>query len=79
MMLRLIFALCYACHILGCGWVVVGRKGSAAGVPNWLDSEMKGPFVALDTTGTGEDGDDSVFSIYVAAFYYSITTMTSIG
>ena len=63
----------YIVHIGACVWTAVGRAGSLAGVDCWLDYEIKGPFEAADTT-TNESG-----SIYLAAFYYVLTTMTSVG
>ena len=75
----LTISLCYACHIMACGFVVAGRAGSHQGIVNWLENEIRGPFEALDTTGRGDRGDDAVYSIYIAAFYMAITSTTSIG
>jgi len=64
----------YAVHLLSCMWVLVGRTGSLAEHDNWLVHEMKGEFEASDTTGGRH-----VKSIYLAAYYYTLTTMTSVG
>jgi hypothetical protein len=45
--------------------------------PSWLEFTIHGPFSARDTTG--RNGDDKVNTIYIASFYYCITTMTSVG
>jgi hypothetical protein len=64
----------YTVHLLSCLWVLVGRMGSLADDDNWLIHELKGEFVAADT----REGRN-VRSIYIAAFYYTLTTMTSVG
>jgi len=74
---QLSFALCYSCHLMACGWVLVGRYASDAGSENWLANELKGPFESLDTTG--EKGEGAVSSIYIASFYFCLTTATSVG
>jgi len=75
--MQLSFALCYSCHLMACGWVLVGRYCSDAGAPNWLEEEMKGPFVARDTTGA--TGEGNVSTIYISSMYFSLTTVTSVG
>ena len=62
--LKLLLFLMYTTHLFACGFVVVGRAGSDAGVDSWLDHEMKGPYTSEDTTGV--NGGAAVFSIYVA-------------
>jgi hypothetical protein len=57
----LMLALAYVCHVLACGFVLVGRSGSLEGIPNWLENELKGPFEAADTVQ-----GPSVTSIYIA-------------
>jgi hypothetical protein len=64
----------YIAHVLSCLWVLVGREGSRSGDENWLAHEMKGPFDASDTTSNEHAG-----SIYLSAFYYTLTTMTTVG
>ena len=39
--LHLSFTLWYACHIMACGWVLVGRSCAQADVYNWLDYDIK--------------------------------------
>ena len=73
LILQLSFILCYSCHLLSCGWVAVGRSCSRKGAPSWLDYDVKGPFDHEDTMGK-ESG-----SIYIASFYFCLTTMTSVG
>jgi hypothetical protein len=65
----------FVCHLLSCLWVFIGRQGSHHGVDNWLMYELKGPFDYTDTVGRGP----SVGSIYLAAFYFCLTTMSSVG
>jgi len=72
---QLAFVLAFVCHLFACGFVLVGRMGSKRGGPNWLESEMGGPFEASDT----EKGGQAVNSIYLAAFYYALTTIVSVG
>jgi hypothetical protein len=64
------------CHLLSCVWVAVGRSGAKRGELNWLaaDSSKEGPFVPADT-----EGGDRVWSVYLAAFYFTLTTITSVG
>jgi hypothetical protein len=61
MMLKLLFYLAYAAHLMACGFVVMGKIGDGAGVENWLGYEIKGPFTSEDTTGI--NGDDAVYSM----------------
>ena len=102
----------FACHVLACLWVMVGRHGSFHGKDNWLahqrctddddddddgydDGEETflggpgydesssggvildcdwGPFTYRDTTGGPQ-----VATIYLSAFYFCLTSMTSVG
>jgi len=79
-MSKLLIGLAYACHLLACGFVLVGRYGyttyGCCG-ETWLDADNLGPFKARDTSGI--DGGSLVMTIYIAAFYFSLTTMTSVG
>ena len=79
LLFKLVLIMSYANHIMACGFVVVGKAGDKAGVDNWLRNEEntggRGPFESNDTTG--ENGDDRVYHIYIAAFYFCLTTMTS--
>jgi len=53
--------------------------------PSWFlfsslfPQSVGGPYIALDTEGVDEARDDQVSNIYVAAFYFTLTTMTSVG
>jgi len=71
---KLLLLMTFSCHIMGCFWVLVGRYSLEVGEVSWLESDINGPYVMKDTTG-----GKHVYSIYLAAFYYSLTTMTSIG
>ena len=73
MILNLAFALGYACHVLACCWVLVGRSTAQAGADSWFAYELKGPYSA---TSTGDPKHSS--SIYIAAFYFCLTTFTSV-
>jgi len=74
-MVKLMLVLAYACHILACGFVLVGRTCASDGLEeNWLAMEALGPWYPEDT----EKGT-AVWKIYVAAFYFTITTLTSVG
>lgn len=74
--LGLAFRTVLICHLLSCVWVAVGRSGAKRGELNWLaaDSSKEGPFVPEDT-----EGGDRVWSVYLAAFYFTLTTITSVG
>ena len=78
MMVQLLVILLFACHVIACGWVLIGRVSSLEGFERgWLAEELDGPFVAEDTTGA--NGGGPVYNIYVSAFYFAITTVTSVG
>jgi len=69
--------MAYVCHLMACGFVLVGRLCNKEGLDCWFDHEDTnghGPYHAKDTTG-----GELVFSIYIAAFYFCLTTMTSVG
>lgn len=72
----LIIRTMFFCHLLSCIWVAVGRSGAKRGDLNWLnaDSSKEGPFRPEDT-----EGGDRVWSVYLAAFYFTVTTIMSVG
>ena len=124
---KLMGALAYACHILACGYVLIGRYGytnfddemfaDTNGGGTWLAKENLGPWKARDTAGLTEEKDLAVLTsrfsptissslflmtcmhssinvvaififyfslirlvpVYIAAFYFALTTMTSVG
>ena len=86
---QLIIGLTYACHILACGYVLVGRYGYTTyndgsleetnNGGNWLAKENLGPWKARDTAGLTPADDHKVMTIYIGAFYFALTTMTSVG
>jgi len=67
----------FVCHLMACGWVAVGKACFESGVDNWLENDIKGPFTSKDTTGL--NGDRPVYSIFIASFYFCLTTMCSVG
>jgi hypothetical protein len=71
---KLLLLMTFSCHIMGCFWVLVGRYSLNNGATSWLETDINGPFDMTDTTA-----GKNVYSIYLAAFYFSLTTMTSIG
>jgi hypothetical protein len=70
---QLLLLMSFSCHLMACGWVSVGRTGVLAGLDSWLTTDIYGPFEAEDTTGGRH-----VHTIYLSAFYFSLTTMTSV-
>ena len=62
----------FVVHISACGWVFVARQSQLRGENSWLTNDFNG-YEAVDTEGPHAD------SIYIASFYYVLTTMTSVG
>jgi len=77
-LLSLAMQLGFICHIGACIWVYIGRRGAMMGEHTWFFYEPSGPYTEEDTTGE-QGGGENVSSIYLAAFYYCLTTMTSVG
>jgi len=82
-MVKLLAIMGYTCHVMDCGFVMIGRTGYKKGLPSWLEFDsfervdgtvIQGPYTASDT-----EGGDNVLSIYIAGFYFCLTTMTSVG
>mmetsp|Transcript_29838 Transcript_29838/g.35188 ORF Transcript_29838/g.35188 Transcript_29838/m.35188 type:complete len:811 (-) Transcript_29838:159-2591(-) len=71
-MCRIIFTLCFICHVMACLWVMLGRIGAKQGKENWLNE-----FFGFEPEDT-EHGL-TVSRIYLASFYYCFTTMTGVG
>jgi hypothetical protein len=63
---RLTLYMAYACHLMACGFVYVGKVGEKEGVETWLDFESNGPFTSKDTTGRGDKGPNAPYSIYIS-------------
>jgi hypothetical protein len=74
MYLQVGVTLSLLCHLLGCFWVYVGRQQDKFGNSNWLRDGSYTAFTYKDTKGGSKVG-----SIYLAAFYFCMTTMTSVG
>ena len=56
----------YGCHIMSCFWIFIGNEGFNQGGPNgagWLHS----------------DNDLGPWLMYLKAFYFIVTTMTTVG
>jgi len=88
---KLMCALAYACHILACGYVLIGRYGytnfddemfaDTNGGGTWLAKENLGPWKARDTAGLTEEKDLAVltsrFSPTLPSFLFLMTCMHS--
>jgi hypothetical protein len=76
MMLKIVVEITYICHILACIWVLVGRIGNERGRHTWLKQ------VGYEHTSTEElnnEYSEDMNGIYIQAFYFCFTTMTSVG
>jgi len=72
---QVVFLLGLLCHYMGCLWVYVGRQSVKRGAPSWfIDNGIYPDFTVKDTKHGAE-----VLSIYITAFYFCMTTMTSVG
>jgi len=70
---QVMLLLTLICHLMACIWVHVGRQGSKRGDPNWFEQV----YDSLDYKETKHG--DRVGSVYLSAFYFCMTTMTSVG
>ena len=74
-LLKLVAEVFFMNHVLCCIWVAIGRRESLVdGRDYWLAHELRGPYQAQDT-----ERGPHVRSIYIASFYFCLTTMTSVG
>ena len=76
-MFKVLFIISFSCHFLACIWVAVGRRGYKSGANNWLENDtyvQSSGWEAGDTTGTS-----TTAAVYVAAYYFCFTTITSVG
>ena len=76
-MARLLFFTGLACHFLCCLWVAIGRDAYVKGARNWLENDVgvyEGGLTASDTEGTAR-----TMSVYISAYYFCFTTITSVG
>ena len=81
-MLRIVIVMGSICHIMACLWVLVGRLAVMDGHESWLDHDVViqarltngTSFEPSDTSGGRQSG-----TIYLAAYYFCFTTMTTVG
>jgi hypothetical protein len=73
--LTISFAL--VAHFMACGFVLMARVALLSDRPSWLDYNLHGPYTVHDLAG--ENGGGKVASAYIAAFYFCVTTMTTVG
>jgi len=71
--LRIMAIMGIVCHFMACVWVAAGRAADEAGKNSWLRQDIK-EYSYLDT-----EGGAYVMKIYLGAFYFCFTTMTTIG
>jgi len=71
--LRIILIMAAVCHQMACVWTFAGRSADLNGEDSWLANDFKS-YTAEDTKG----GPD-VADIYIAAYYFCFTTMTTVG
>jgi hypothetical protein len=72
-MFWLIVQIGFICHLMACLWVMVGRNAKLE-EHSWLSADPLGPFDSSETV-SGEN----VGVIYLSAYYFCITAMTSVG
>ena len=78
-MVKLTVLLTLYAHWLACLWGLVSSYMHADGIPTWIGAFYE---EYADTHGTSDDGTvatPSGLEVYVAAFYWSVMTLTSIG
>lgn len=71
--LRLVFIVGFVAHIMACFFIYFGKQSRLYGKDSWFLHERK-EYRAKQT-----ERGHAVMRIYLAAYYYSITTMTTIG
>jgi hypothetical protein len=76
-MSKIFVAIGLACHFLCCVWVAIGRQGYDEGLPNWLAADQYLYPEGLRSVDT--EGSRRTTSVYIAAYYYCFTTITSVG
>jgi len=77
-MMKIMAMISLVVHFMACLWVLIGRTEDIHNRPNWLNNDVY--------TGDGEGfthqdtmGGPKVRAIYVSAYYYCYTTITSVG
>ena len=70
LMITLALKTGFICHLLACLWVLVGRISDKREKPNWIHKDLG---MSSDAT----KGGSNVGEIYLSAFYFCFTTMTS--
>jgi hypothetical protein len=62
---KLLFFLIFASHVIGCAWFWVGTQDANG----WVARQKL----------SGGGGDQGWWSLYVSSFYFTLTTMTTVG
>jgi hypothetical protein len=75
-MLKIMLMISLVVHFMACLWVLIGRIGDIHGKENWLNHDTftgnEYGFTYQDTTG-----GPKTRTIYIAAYYYCYTTISS--
>jgi hypothetical protein len=77
-MLKIFAVISLVVHFMACLWVLIGRIGDINGKDNWLVNDV------YTSDGEGFTHRDTVRgpkvkTIYISAYYYCYTTITSVG
>ena len=78
-----VVAMMYICHLFACGWYFVGgdEVDDAGGLPQpgWITRQNADVWNATgDRAGDGPEGI-SLFTRYITAYYWAITTISTVG
>jgi len=83
-MARILGGIGIACHFMACFWVLIGREGDKRGANNWLNNDV---WWKKDPSGNGgvgftfrdTEGGPLTRAVYISAYYFCFTTITSVG
>ena len=64
-LIMLLFGIFFMTHLLACLWIIIGTEELNSSKDGWL--------------GHGSLNDDGASRTYMTAFYFIITTMTTVG
>lgn len=75
-MLKIFAVISLVVHFMACLWVLIGRTEDIQGKENWLNNDL------FNTDGQGftykdTEGGSKASSIYIAAYFFCYTTITS--